>query len=234
MPYPPAGAPLVCASVPERGHHARCGSQSTSSDTARCYSRDCGECVALHGSPRCRWHRVRALTCGEARRGRGPGGPPPCNPFLPYDEALWVVHLSASHTLLLNKFNVVRHHLLVVTRAFEPQAAPLSAGDLGATWRASCRRGARARRAVLGACGERAALPRGVVRRSAGARLGCASLWWERRVARPPMRPPRLQLAARACAWRIMQARCLRFSVGSNTPERRLVAGRLSSHSKAG
>lgn len=29
------------------------------------------------------------------------------NPFLPYEEALWVAHLSPSHTLLLNKFNVV-------------------------------------------------------------------------------------------------------------------------------
>jgi len=62
-------------------------------------------------------------------------GLPARNPFLPYEEALWVAHLSTSHTLLLNKFNVVRHHLLVVTRAFEPQSAPLSAGDLAATWR---------------------------------------------------------------------------------------------------
>jgi len=82
-----------------------------------------------------RRRQIRVLTRDETRRGRGPGGPPPRNPFLPYDEALWVAHLSASHTLLLNKFNVVRHHLLVVTRAFEPQAAPLTAGDLGATWR---------------------------------------------------------------------------------------------------
>jgi ATP adenylyltransferase len=29
------------------------------------------------------------------------------NPFLPYEEALWVAHLSPTHTLLLNKFNVV-------------------------------------------------------------------------------------------------------------------------------
>lgn len=29
------------------------------------------------------------------------------NPFLPYEEALWVAHLSSTHTLLLNKFNVV-------------------------------------------------------------------------------------------------------------------------------
>lgn len=56
------------------------------------------------------------------------------NPFLPYEEALWVSHLSDSHTLLLNKFNVVAHHTLVVTRAFESQQDPLNASDLGATW----------------------------------------------------------------------------------------------------
>ncbi|KAK9839797.1 hypothetical protein WJX81_002359 [Elliptochloris bilobata] len=65
----------------------------------------------------------------------GQEGRPAVNPFLPYEEALWVAHLSPSHTLLLNKFNVVAHHLLVVTRAFEPQGTPLSAGDLSATWR---------------------------------------------------------------------------------------------------
>lgn len=55
------------------------------------------------------------------------------NPFLPYDEQLWVAHLSATHTLLLNKFNLVAHHTLVVTREFEAQEAPLSAADLAAT-----------------------------------------------------------------------------------------------------
>lgn len=34
--------------------------------------------------------------------------PPPVwrNPFLPYEEALWVDHLSPTHTLLLNKVRV--------------------------------------------------------------------------------------------------------------------------------
>jgi sulfate adenylyltransferase (ADP) / ATP adenylyltransferase len=52
------------------------------------------------------------------------------NPFLPYNEDLWVAHLSDTHTLLLNKFNLVEHHTLVVTRVFEPQEARLSAADL--------------------------------------------------------------------------------------------------------
>lgn len=56
------------------------------------------------------------------------------DPFDPYDEALWVDHLSPSHTLLLNKFNVVEHHVLVVTRKFEKQTDPLNLQDLEATW----------------------------------------------------------------------------------------------------
>jgi ATP adenylyltransferase len=67
-------------------------------------------------------------------------GPPPGfrNPFLPYEEELWVQHLSDSHTLLLNKFNVVPHHVLVVTRQFESQQDPLNARDLAATQHVGC------------------------------------------------------------------------------------------------
>lgn len=56
------------------------------------------------------------------------------NPFLPYDDALWVTHLSDTHTLLLNKFNIVPHHVLVVTRAFEQQSDLLKLEDFEAAW----------------------------------------------------------------------------------------------------
>lgn len=56
------------------------------------------------------------------------------DPFAPYDEALWVDHLSPTHTLLLNKFNVVAYHVLVVTKQFEHQTDPLNLQDLEATW----------------------------------------------------------------------------------------------------
>jgi len=55
------------------------------------------------------------------------------NPFLPYDEELWVQHLSDTHTLLLNKFNLVEHHTIVVTRTFQSQDEPLTEADLAAT-----------------------------------------------------------------------------------------------------
>jgi ATP adenylyltransferase len=84
--------------------------------------------------------------------------PPPPNPFLPYDEALFVRHLvrthprgamssrlrsrgamraawptqAPHHVLLLNKFNVVPHHLLLVTRAFAHQTQQLDADDMAA------------------------------------------------------------------------------------------------------
>ena len=56
------------------------------------------------------------------------------NPFLPYDKALYVTDLSATHHLLLNKFNVVAHHVLVVTKQFEKQTDALNLQDMEATW----------------------------------------------------------------------------------------------------
>lgn len=54
------------------------------------------------------------------------------NPFLPYEEDLVVADLSKTHIALLNKFMVVDHHLLIVTRAFEDQEMLLTPGDFDA------------------------------------------------------------------------------------------------------
>ena len=54
------------------------------------------------------------------------------NPFLPYDPDLFVAELSPTHVALLNKFNVVDHHLLIVTRSFEPQESLLTREDCAA------------------------------------------------------------------------------------------------------
>ena len=56
------------------------------------------------------------------------------NPFLPYEEALRVADLSDTHVCLLNKFNVVDRHVLLVTRAFEDQEEPLGPADFAALW----------------------------------------------------------------------------------------------------
>ena len=59
---------------------------------------------------------------------------PDFDPFLPYDPALFVADLSDTHVCLLNKFNVVEHHLLIVTRAFEEQERLLNLQDFAALW----------------------------------------------------------------------------------------------------
>jgi len=56
------------------------------------------------------------------------------NPFLPYEEALFVSDVSDTHLCLLNKFNVMDHHLLIVTREFEEQESLLTEADFEAMW----------------------------------------------------------------------------------------------------
>lgn len=51
------------------------------------------------------------------------------NPFLPFDEALFVSEISDTHVCLLNRFNVIEHHLFFVTRYFEDQELPLTQND---------------------------------------------------------------------------------------------------------
>jgi sulfate adenylyltransferase (ADP) / ATP adenylyltransferase len=59
---------------------------------------------------------------------------PNFNPFLPYEEALFVVDISETHVCLLNKFNVANYHLLIITRAFEEQESLLNLKDFEALW----------------------------------------------------------------------------------------------------
>lgn len=58
------------------------------------------------------------------------------NPFLPYDERMYVGDISDTHVCLLNKYNVVDHHALIVTRDYEPQSALLTPADFHALWSA--------------------------------------------------------------------------------------------------
>ncbi|MGK7878693.1 MAG: phosphorylase [Crocosphaera sp.] len=51
------------------------------------------------------------------------------NPFLPYEKDLFVADISDTHVCLLNKFNVVENHLLVITREFEEQETLLNLND---------------------------------------------------------------------------------------------------------
>lgn len=56
------------------------------------------------------------------------------NPFLPYEKDLFIADISDTHVCLLNKYNVIDHHLLIVTREFEDQENLLTPGDMAAIW----------------------------------------------------------------------------------------------------
>jgi ATP adenylyltransferase len=56
------------------------------------------------------------------------------NPFLPYEKELFVSDISATHLCLLNKYNVVDYHILIVTRSFEDQETWLTLADFEAMW----------------------------------------------------------------------------------------------------
>lgn len=56
------------------------------------------------------------------------------NPFLPYEEDLFVANISKTHICLLNKYNVANYHLLIITRDFEEQETLLTLQDFEALW----------------------------------------------------------------------------------------------------
>lgn len=60
------------------------------------------------------------------------------NPFLPPDPDLYVAQLTETHSLVLNKFNITPHHVIVITDSFEEQEIPLSVEDFEATWMVVC------------------------------------------------------------------------------------------------
>ncbi|MFV0665657.1 DUF4922 domain-containing protein [Denitromonas sp.] len=61
-----------------------------------------------------------------------PARSPHHNPFLPPEDALTFGALGPTHLVLLNKYPVMPRHLLVVTRAFEPQTAAITDADFAA------------------------------------------------------------------------------------------------------
>lgn len=89
--------------------------------------------VVEDGGVRFLVRRVSSLARKEHARRRGAESPAsPANPFLPYERDLFVAEVSETHLALLNKFNVIGHHLLVVTRAFAHQETLLDRDDLAA------------------------------------------------------------------------------------------------------
>lgn len=54
------------------------------------------------------------------------------SPFLPYEEELFVTHISDTHLCLLNKFSLVDYQTLIVTRSFVEQESLLTLTDFEA------------------------------------------------------------------------------------------------------
>ena len=70
---------------------------------------------------------------GETAKGRTGEAPKlPADPFADPEPALIVCDVHGTHRALLNKFSVLREHLLIVTKAFEEQAALLDESDFAA------------------------------------------------------------------------------------------------------
>lgn len=94
-----------------------------------CYHRP----VAFHGHSLNFQVRVVDNLARKARdmRERAAQAPTPegFNPFLPYDTALYVGELTARYRCLLNKFNVMNQHALMVTTTFAQQREPLHRDD---------------------------------------------------------------------------------------------------------
>lgn len=66
---------------------------------------------------------------------------PDFNPFLPPDPDLTVARLGDGHVAILNKYPVIARHLLIVTRDFELQTAPLDRADFTALAQVMCELG---------------------------------------------------------------------------------------------
>ncbi|MET0406628.1 MAG: ATP adenylyltransferase, partial [Cystobacter sp.] len=79
--------------------------------------------------------QVRLLGRAHLKEDRAKREPPRAAPFNPFehpDPDLVVGGLTPTHVCLLNKFNVVEHHLLIVTRRFEEQESFLTLEDFEA------------------------------------------------------------------------------------------------------
>mmetsp|Transcript_5270 Transcript_5270/g.10790 ORF Transcript_5270/g.10790 Transcript_5270/m.10790 type:complete len:315 (+) Transcript_5270:1891-2835(+) len=77
---------------------------------------------------------VRLLLVEDRKEKAQQDRPSGWNPFLPYEDELFVEAISVTHVCLLNKFQVSADHILLVTRDFHEQNETLSTADFEAVW----------------------------------------------------------------------------------------------------
>ncbi|MBO3704939.1 MAG: phosphorylase [Candidatus Accumulibacter sp.] len=96
---------------------------------------DTEQCCADDGGVRFLIRVVSSLRRKAAASSpRGDAARPAVNPFLPPEPELTVGAISRSHLAVLNKFNVLERHLLIVTRDFEDQRNLLGVADFHALY----------------------------------------------------------------------------------------------------
>lgn len=76
--------------------------------------------------------RKDAARARQAESSRAAGKP--INPFQPYEEDLFVADISPTHFCLLNKYNVMDYHLLIITRDYADQEQLINLQDFAALW----------------------------------------------------------------------------------------------------
>ena len=80
---------------------------------------------------------VRRVEKIKKKEAAAPSGQNPEDPFAPpYEQDLYIGEVSDTHVGLLNKFNVLDDHLLLVTREYAPQTELLDETDFRAMLRA--------------------------------------------------------------------------------------------------
>jgi ATP adenylyltransferase len=84
---------------------------------------------------------LREKEQARSQQAQAARGGKPADPFLPPEPDLTVAQVSETHTAVLNKFNVVENHLLLVTRSFEDQEMLLTLEDFAALWSCLCEYG---------------------------------------------------------------------------------------------
>ena len=104
-------------------HALRCGALRPI-DTTQALIDECGVSFLVR--------QVSSLTRKDEARRAPKLNAATFNPFLPYDPDLFVADISDTHVALLNKFNVIDHHLLIVTRSFKSQETLLDLTDFAA------------------------------------------------------------------------------------------------------
>jgi ATP adenylyltransferase/5',5'''-P-1,P-4-tetraphosphate phosphorylase II len=85
-------------------------------------------------SSKFQFRSANSLTAKPILKSNDPGRTKDNNAFSDDDPDFFLEHVGPSHTLILNKYCVVRPQYLLHTNGFVPQADHLTESDLSAAW----------------------------------------------------------------------------------------------------